>query len=332
MNPRTLSHDGLTHSGLTHSGQPPGGDPRIHCDYLTLVRLQGLVGQFSLLPRLNSGSVLCGRHQSRFRGRGLNFEELRHYQQGDDIRTLDWKVTLRTGRPHVRSYSEEKDRHVILCVDQRSSMFFSSVEVMKSVVAAEAAALLGWQVLKENDRVGLAILRCDGMEWLRGQRTRGHWLARLRQLCAANHALSVTSHDSEAGGLGSLLAMLGRLKLKNATLIFLSDWSGVTEAELTRLNYLQQHNDVLALHIADPLEATLSTTTANAPWVVGDGQYQLNIAPHQLPMLDQGLARQQQLKKDQLVRLMALKGLPLISLDTSGHHLAHLITALGGTQ
>lgn len=90
---------------------------------------------------------------------------------------------------------------------------------------------------------------------------------------------------------------------------------------------------MLALHIADPLEATLSTsTTANAPWVVGDGQYQLNIAPHQLPMLDQGLARQQQLKKDQLVRLMALKGLPLISLDTSGHHLAHLITALGGTQ
>ncbi|MFM5554295.1 DUF58 domain-containing protein [Aeromonas veronii] len=122
-----------------------------------------MVGQFSLLPRLNSGNLLCGRHPSRFRGRGLNFEELRHYQQGDDIRTLDWKVTLRTGRPHVRSYSEEKDRHVILCVDQRSCMFFSSVEVMKSVVAAEVAALLGWQVLKESDRVGLAILHCDGV-------------------------------------------------------------------------------------------------------------------------------------------------------------------------
>ncbi|MGL4505028.1 MAG: DUF58 domain-containing protein, partial [Aeromonas sobria] len=293
---------------------------------------QSLVGQFSLLPRLNSGSVLCGRHQSRFRGRGLNFEELRHYQQGDDIRTLDWKVTLRTGRPHVRSYSEEKDRHVILCVDQRSSMFFSSVEVMKSVVAAEVAALLGWQVLKENDRVGLAIMRSDGVEWMRGQRSRGHWLARLRQLCAANHALSVSSHDHEATGLAPLLAMLGRLKLKNATLIFLSDWAGVTDADLTRLGYLQQHNDVLALHIADPLESTLSGTASDASWVVGNGQYQLNIAPHQLPLLDQGLACQQQLKKDQLVRLMAIKGLPLITLDTSGHHLAHLTTALGGNH
>lgn len=325
MTPRSLSHD-----RLTQCGQPPCGDPRIHCDYLTLVRLQGLVGQFSLLPRLNSGNLLCGRHPSRFRGRGLNFEELRHYQQGDDIRTLDWKVTLRTGRPHVRSYSEEKDRHVILCVDQRSCMFFSSVEVMKSVVAAEVAALLGWQVLKESDRVGLAILHCDGVAWLRGQRSRGHWLAGLRQLCAANHALSATSRDSEATGLAPLLAMLGRLKLKNTTLIFLSDWAGVTEADLTRLGYLQQHNDVLALHIADPLESTLSTTAANASWVVGDGQYQLNIAPHQIPVLDQGLARQQQLKKDQLLRLMAFKGLPLITLDTGGHHLARLITVLGG--
>jgi hypothetical protein len=175
-------------------------------------------------------------------------------------------------------------------------------------------------------------MRSDGVEWMRGQRSRGHWLARLRQLCAANHALSVSSHDHEATGLAPLLAMLGRLKLKNATLIFLSDWAGVTDADLTRLGYLQQHNDVLALHIADPLESTLSGTASDASWVVGNGQYQLNIAPHQLPLLDQGLACQQQLKKDQLVRLMASKGLPLITLDTSGHHLAHLTTALGGNH
>ncbi|MFB2864678.1 DUF58 domain-containing protein [Aeromonas sp. MdU4] len=324
-----LNHHLLDHRTLHLNHHGPSADPRIHCDYQQLIRLQQRAGQCSLLPHRNSGSVLSGRHQSRFRGRGLNFEELRHYQQGDDIRTLDWKVTLRTGRPHVRSYSEEKDRHVILCVDQRSSMFFSSVEVMKSVVAAEAAALLGWQVLKESDRVGLAIMHCNGVAWLRGQRSRTHWLANLRQLCAANHALSVTSRDSDATGLAPLLAMLGRLKLKNATLIVLSDWAGVTEAELTRLGYLQQHNDVLALHIADPLESTLSTA-ATSPWVVGDGQYQLHIAPHQLSLLDQGLAHQQQLKKDQLLRLMALKGLPLITLDTSGHHLAHLTTALGG--
>lgn len=96
------------------------------------------------------------------------------------------KVTLRTGRPHVRSYSEEKDRHVILCVDQRSSMFFSPVEVMKVVAAGCRPARLAGT---ERNDYRLAILRCDAAWRLRGQRSRGHWLARLRQLCAANHAL-----------------------------------------------------------------------------------------------------------------------------------------------
>lgn len=101
-----------------------GMDPRLYCDYARLVRLQAQAESFSLLPHLKAGSVLSGRHNSLFRGRGLNFEELRHYQLGDDIRNLDWKVTMRTGKPHVRSYTEEKDRNVIVCVDQRSTMFF----------------------------------------------------------------------------------------------------------------------------------------------------------------------------------------------------------------
>ncbi|TOB70302.1 DUF58 domain-containing protein, partial [Vibrio parahaemolyticus] len=87
-----------------------GMDPRLYCDYARLVRLQAQAESFSLLPHLKAGSVLSGRHNSLFRGRGLNFEELRHYQLGDDIRNLDWKVTMRTGKPHVRSYTEEKDR------------------------------------------------------------------------------------------------------------------------------------------------------------------------------------------------------------------------------
>jgi uncharacterized protein (DUF58 family) len=81
---------------------------------------------FSFLPRQPARSVLTGRHSSRLRGRGLNFEELRHYQPGDDIRSLDWKVTRRTGKPHVRVYTEERERSVLLLVDQRVSMFFGS--------------------------------------------------------------------------------------------------------------------------------------------------------------------------------------------------------------
>ena len=105
---------------LTHSRQPGHGhDPRIHVDLNQLLRLAGPARRLSLLPRQPASSVLNGRHASKLRGRGLNFEELRHYLPGDDTRTIDWKVTARTGEPYVRVYTEERDRPALLVVDQR---------------------------------------------------------------------------------------------------------------------------------------------------------------------------------------------------------------------
>ena len=92
-----------------------------------LVRLQHKASGFSFLPKQPVHSVLSGRHASKLRGRGLNFEELRNYLPGDDTRNIDWKVTARTRTPYVRVYTEEKDRTVWLLVDQRVSMFFGSV-------------------------------------------------------------------------------------------------------------------------------------------------------------------------------------------------------------
>ena len=89
-----------------------------------LVRLQYKASGFSFLPNQPIHSVLSGRHASKLRGRGLNFEELRDYLPGDDTRNIDWKVTARTGTPYVRVYTEEKDRTVWLLIDQRVSMFF----------------------------------------------------------------------------------------------------------------------------------------------------------------------------------------------------------------
>ncbi|MEH6452161.1 MAG: DUF58 domain-containing protein, partial [Psychromonas sp.] len=111
-------------------------DARLHANYRRLVKLQALSHSFRLLSKWQAKSLMAGRHHSQFRGRGLNFEELKHYQVGDDIRNLDWKVTLRTGQAHVRLYSEEKDRNVVILVDQGANMFFASTDTMKSVVAA----------------------------------------------------------------------------------------------------------------------------------------------------------------------------------------------------
>ena len=102
-------------------------------------------------------SLLTGRHASRLRGRGLDFEEVRAYLPGDDVRTIDWRVTARTGVPHTRVYTEERDRPALLVVDQRLAMFFGTRLNLKSVTAAEAAALAAWRVFLSGDRVGAVV-------------------------------------------------------------------------------------------------------------------------------------------------------------------------------
>ncbi|PSW09991.1 DUF58 domain-containing protein [Photobacterium sanctipauli] len=321
---------------VVNGKQPNRLDHRLYCDYANLVKLQAHADGFKLLPRLCAGSALVGRHHSAFRGRGLNFEELRHYQHGDDIRNLDWKVTLRTGKPHIRSYTEEKDRNVMICVDQRSSMFFSSVAVMKAVVAAEVAALTAWRVLKDSDRVGFVISTTDELVWSTPKRSQRDTLLQLSQLAQANQRLSAISRDSSEVGFDRLIALLNQLKCRNTTIIILSDWSGVTDDGIHHLKYLQKHNNVLGVLITDPLETSLLTESTNGtqgfvPWVVADGDYQLNL--HRKPQVDKasaGLAHHYQLKKQQLLKLMTIQHLPMIELGTGGDHLAKFKGMVGG--
>ena len=99
-------------------------------------------------------TTFSGLYASVFRGQGLNFEEVREYREGDDIRNMDWKVTARTNEPHLKVYREERERSVVLCVDHGPNMFFGTRGTFKSVQAARAAALLGWAANSVNDRVG----------------------------------------------------------------------------------------------------------------------------------------------------------------------------------
>ncbi|RYU68775.1 DUF58 domain-containing protein [Aliivibrio finisterrensis] len=306
-------------------------DPRIHCDYSKLIKLQSQARAFSLLPNLKSGTALSGRHSSIFRGRGLNFEELRHYQLGDDIRNLDWKVTMRTGKPHVRSYTEEKDRHFIICVDQRSSMYFSSVDTMKSVVAAELAALTAWRILQDSDRVGFVLQSTEKLHWLTAKRSQGDLLHRLKLLANTNHSLDVMSKDSDAVSFSQFVTLLGRLKLKETTIIILSDWHGTTPDDITHLKHLQKHNDVLGVLISDPFESHLPAL--HNDWVVGDGSLQISINEEKkFDLANKGLSEQQSLKREQLIQLMAAKGLPVIETDTSGAHIEQFKRAVGGRR
>ena len=147
--------------------------PGVYSNLSELVVLQHQARGFSFLPRQPIHSLLAGRHASRLRGRGLDFEELRHYQFGDDVRLIDWKATNRTRKTQLRVFNEERERIVLLVIDQRLSMFFGSQRCMKSVTAAEAAALAAWRVVFAKDRVGAVVFNDSTIAEIRPQRSRG---------------------------------------------------------------------------------------------------------------------------------------------------------------
>jgi uncharacterized protein (DUF58 family) len=173
---------------LRPSSPPP--HPGVYADLTELVRLTFRTRGFSFLPRQPLHSILAGRHASRVRGRGLNFEEMRRYLPGDDIRNMDWRVTARTRTPHVRVYTEERDRPVLLVADQRQSMFFGSRRAMKSVVSAEAAALAAWRVLQGGDRVGALAFDDQDVVEIPLQRSEQQRLRILESVVRKNQALS----------------------------------------------------------------------------------------------------------------------------------------------
>lgn len=168
-------------------------DVSVHVSLPHLVRLRHKATGYTFLPRQPIHSLLSGRYASRLRGRGLNFEELRRYHPGDDIRAMDWKVTARTRKPHVRVYAEERDRAVLLLVDQRIHMFFGSHERMKSVVAAEAAALSAWRAFGVGDRVGAIVFNDQRMESIRPQRSKATVMQLLSNIERMNRELHANS-------------------------------------------------------------------------------------------------------------------------------------------
>ena len=227
----------------------------VYVDLDELVRLQFKASGFSFLPRQPIHSILSGRHASKLRGRGLNFEELRNYFPGDDTRNIDWKVTARTREPHVRVYTEEKDRTVWLLIDQRVSMFFGSKQRMKSVVAAEVAAISAWRVLSAGDRVGAVVFNDSEISVVPPHRSRERVMQILKQVVEKNHALSsnpVLKPDS--GKLNEVLKKVGLLARHDCLICLVTDADGVDAETRKYISRISEHNDVLTAFIYDPLE------------------------------------------------------------------------------
>lgn len=223
-----------------------------------LLRLKHRAKGFSFLPRQPVHSLLAGRHASRLRGRGLNFEELRHYFEGDDTRSIDWLATARLGSPHVRVYSEERDRPVLLIVDQRSTMFFGSRRAMKSVVAADAAAVAAWRVTSLGDRVGAIVFGDEEMIEIKPQGRDIGVVRVLSEVVRQNQALGhATSPEAAPQQLNEALRRAARMATHDWLVCLISDASGEDDETARLVTQLCAHNDVLAIYVHDPLEGAL---------------------------------------------------------------------------
>jgi uncharacterized protein (DUF58 family) len=250
------------------------GDTRIHADLQHLRSLERRATGLTFLPRQPAHSVLNGRHASRLRGRGLNFEELRDYLPGDDVRAIDWKVTARTGSPHVRVMTEERDRPALIVVDQRMSMFFGSVLNMKSVTAAEAAALTAFRILDQGDRVGGIVFGDAAIAEIRPQRSRAALNRFLSALADANSLLSADAPAVEPVGLTQVLRAVARIAPRNHLVIVLSDFDGIDGETERVVSGLARRNDLVLVTVTDPLAGGLAETTR---LVVSDGTLQAEI-------------------------------------------------------
>lgn len=250
-------------------------DSRIHVSLANLRNLQGAGRGLNFLPRQPAASALNGRHASRLRGRGLNFEEMRDYLPGDDIRSIDWKATARTGKPHVRVFTEERDRPALLVVDQRTSMFFGSRLNMKSVTAAEAAAITAFGIVGAGDRVGGIVFSDDEQVELAPRRSQRTVFALLESISSMNGRLEADKQlATQPGSLNAVLKSAARLAHHDHLVVVFSDFDGIDDLTHRHLSGIAAHNDVVLVLVYDPLAEQIQPGDVA---VIGDGVMQAEV-------------------------------------------------------
>lgn len=192
--------------------------------------------------------VLGGEYQSVFKGRGMEFSEVREYQRGDDIRTIDWNVTARTGMPHVKKFIEERELTVMLLVDVSSSGEFGTHSQMKGEVAAEICALLAFSAIKNNDRVGLIIFTDRVEKFIPPKKGKKHVLRVIRELLYFKPQKKKTD-------IRAVLEYLGKVQKRKSVVFLVSDF--LSEGYEKSLQIANRKHDLIAITIRDPRELAL---------------------------------------------------------------------------
>jgi len=211
------------------------------------------VRQIEISIRGVVNEVFAGEYHSVFKGRGMEFAEVREYQIGDDIRTIDWNVSARMNHPYVKMFDEERELTVMILFDSSSSESFGSRQQVKGQVAIELAALLASSATKNNDKVGLIIFSDKIEKFVPPHKGRQHVLRVIRELLF--HAEQAQTIQNSETNIAIALEYLNQILKRRATVFLISDF--MAEAFERDLQIANKRHDLVALHIIDPLEERL---------------------------------------------------------------------------
>jgi uncharacterized protein (DUF58 family) len=278
-------------------------------DLNELLALRGVAQGLSLHAHRPALANLYGGHQSAQRGRGLEFEEVRLYAHGDDVRRIDWRVTARKGKPHTKLFQEERERAVWIVADLHAGLFFGSQRQFKSSALLHTAAILGWAAVLGGDRLGAIISQgMDQVELLRPRiRDRGV----LTMLHALVLAQPTQPSIPDRNSLETAVHALQPVLKPGSLVLILSDFAHLSIEAETTISALSLHSDVRLLTFSDPLERhglTQGIFRAGLPGniTVIDGK----AAQHSWQVL-------WQLHQQRLQNMAERLRLPLIELQTS---------------
>lgn len=284
-----------------------------------LIGLSALASQLPIKRQKRILNDQAGSHISRIRGRGMEFSEVRGYQAGDDIRAMDWRVTARTGNPHIKLFQEERERPVIVACDLRSNMWFGTRRALKSVVAADVSALISWSAFAAGDRIGGLIFNDEQEIDQRpssGRKGLLRWLTQLSQVARCDYQPADLR-------LSEVLAHIQRVAKPGSSVFIVSDWYGFSEQNLNTLQHIARHCDITAIRIIDPLEYQLPQQSL----ALTDGRQQRQLR------INKSMAQQYRQQFDQQHQQLTLSlnqlGIPLLRLQTDSDLLSELRSGLG---
>ncbi len=208
------------------------------------------IRRIELRTRKLVNESFAGAYRSAFKGRGIEFDTIRPYEPGDDVRLIDWNVTARTGDAFVRQYIEERELTVMLLLDTSASFLFGSTSKSKRDVAAEVAAVLAYSAINNNDKVGLVLFSDRTELYVPPRKGRNHILRLIRDLLTAQPSHKETD-------IAAALRMANRSLKRRSIIFLLSDMLVPIDTYATELSLLAYHHDVMVLIFSDPLEQQL---------------------------------------------------------------------------